>query len=43
MKKYSVSVLIWFIFEAVAFSLYVSTKNVFYLGLTSNLVTCRYI
>ena len=31
MKKYKVSFLIWIIFEIVALSLYVSTKNVFYL------------
>lgn len=40
MKKYSVSVLIWFIFEAVAFSLYVSTKNVFYLINFTYIGTC---
>lgn len=40
MKKYRVSMLIWFIFEVVAFSLYVSTKNVFYLLNFTYIGTC---
>lgn len=40
MKKYRVSLLIWFIFEIVALSLFVLTKNVFYLLNFTYIGTC---
>lgn len=40
MKKYRVSLLIWFIFEVVALSLFVSTKNLFYLINFTYIGTC---
>ncbi|WP_295755541.1 hypothetical protein [uncultured Holdemanella sp.] len=40
MKKYRVSLSIWFVFEMVALSLYISTKNLFYLFNFTYIGTC---